>query len=74
MTGQLVGVVHEMITQSLAGPATGHVVTLYRAQGPPGGGVTATVAVVGLVGTTSTPGALQCQTAVPGGSDQSAVG
>lgn len=59
VTGQLAGVVHEVMMQSVAGPATGHVVTLYLAQGPPGGGVTATVAVVGLVGVASTPGDLQ---------------
>lgn len=43
----------------LEGPATGHRLRLYLAHGPPGGGVTLTVAVVGLVTSTVTAGDLQ---------------
>ena len=50
VTGQLVGVV-QVVVMHLP-PPTGHEVMLYRDQGPPGGGVIATVAEVGLVGST----------------------
>jgi hypothetical protein len=58
MTGQLVGLMQTVVRHSLAGPATGHVVTLYQAQGPLGGGVMVTLAVVGLVGSAFTAGDL----------------
>ena len=59
VTGHLSGVVHWVVTHSLAGPPTGHVVTTKEVHGPPGGGVTDTSAVVGPVGFASMTGALQ---------------
>ena len=56
--GQLLGVKQTVAMHSLAGPATGHTVMLYLAQGPFGGGVTVTLAVVGLMGSAFTAGDL----------------
>ena len=61
MTGQFVGVKQTVVMHSLAGPATGHTVRLYLAQGPLGGGVMVTLAVVGLVGSAFTAGDLRKQ-------------
>lgn len=59
MTGQLVGVKQVELTHSVEGPARGHTEMVYFAQGPPRGGVTVTLAVVGLVGVVLTTGELQ---------------